>query len=168
MPDTRADERVRFRTGCLVAVGALVADQATKEIVLASAARLREGVPVLPGLSLVFGMNPGVSFGALGDVPWWGLTVLGFAIITGLIVWMWRETSSVAVGGLALIVGGALGNVIDRVRHGAVVDFLDLSVGTYRWPAFNLADAAITIGVILLLRDGFRGERTPRAERSTE
>ena len=94
------------------------------------------------------------------------LTVLGLAIITGLIVWMWRETSSVAVGGLGLIVGGALGNVVDRVRHGAVVDFLDLSVGTYHWPAFNLADTAITIGVVLLLRDGFRSERPPNAERS--
>ena len=164
----RATERASFRTGCLIAVGALVADQATKEIVLASAARLREGLPVLPGFTLVLGMNPGVSFGALGDVPWWGLTVLGLAIITGLIVWMWRETSSVVVGGLALIVGGALGNVVDRVRHGAVVDFLDLSVGTYHWPAFNLADTAITIGVVLLLWDGFRDARSPNAKRSID
>ena len=166
----RADEPASFRTGCLIVVGALVADQVTKEIVLAFAARLREGVPVLPGFSLVFGMNPGVSFGALGDVPWWGLTVLGLAIITGLIVWMWRETSPATAGGLGLIVGGALGNVVDRVRHGAVIDFLDLSVGTYHWPAFNLADTAITIGVVLLLRDGFRrGERrAPSGARNSQ
>ena len=156
-----------FHTGCLVATAALIADQVTKEIVLSFAPRLIEGVPVLPGFSLMFGMNPGVSFSMFSDVPWWGLTAFALAVIAGFGVWMWRETRLLAVNGLGLIIGGALGNVVDRFRHGAVVDFLDFHVWAYHWPAFNLADTTIAIGVALLLWDAVRERRTFRSERST-
>ena len=155
-----------FRTGCLIALAALTADQVTKEIVLSYAPRLAEGVPVLPGFSLVFGMNPGVSFSMFSDVPWWGLTAFALAVVAGFAIWMWWETRLLAVTGLGLIIGGALGNVVDRLRHGAVVDFLDFHIGNYHWPAFNLADTTIAIGVALLLWDGFAESRTSRSERS--
>ncbi len=110
--------------------------------------------------------NRGVSFGLLDSeaalVPWL-LSGLAVAIVIGLVVWLRQiegRWPGVAVG---LIVGGAVGNVIDRLRLGAVIDFLDLHWAGFHWPAFNLADSAITLGVALLLVDGLFGRRkSPR------
>ncbi len=110
--------------------------------------------------------NRGVSFGFLDSeaalLPW-VLSGLAVAIVIGLVVWLRQiegRWPGVAVG---LIVGGAVGNVIDRLRLGAVIDFLDLHWAGFHWPAFNLADSAITLGVTLLLVDGLFGRRkSPR------
>ena len=110
--------------------------------------------------------NRGVSFGLLDSeaalLPW-VLSGLAVAIVIGLVVWLRHiegRWPGVAVG---LIVGGAVGNVIDRLRLGAVIDFLDLHWAGFHWPAFNLADSAITLGVVLLLVDGLFGRRkSPR------
>ena len=110
--------------------------------------------------------NRGVSFGFLDSeaalLPW-VLSGLAVAIVIGLVVWLRQiegRWPGVAVG---LIVGGAVGNVIDRLRLGAVIDFLDLHWAGFHWPAFNLADSAITLGVALLLVDGLFGRRkSPR------
>jgi signal peptidase II len=106
--------------------------------------------------------NRGISFGLLDSeaalVPW-VLSGLAVAIVIGLVVWLRHiegRWPGVAVG---LIVGGAVGNVIDRLRLGAVIDFLDLHWAGFHWPAFNLADSAITLGVALLLVDGLFGRR---------
>jgi signal peptidase II len=106
--------------------------------------------------------NRGISFGLLDSeaalVPW-VLSGLAVAIVIGLVVWLRHiegRWPGVAVG---LIVGGAVGNVIDRLRLGAVIDFLDLHWAGFHWPAFNLADSAITLGVVLLLVDGLFGRR---------
>lgn len=155
MTDRPSASPIGLRTGCALAAGALAADQLTKAIVLEQASRLAEGMPVLPGFALVFVWNPGISFGAFGGVGPWALSALALAVTAAMAVWMWRERSGLVVAALGLIIGGALGNVLDRLRHGAVVDFLDLSVGTYHWPAFNLADTAITVGAILMIWDTF-------------
>ncbi len=110
--------------------------------------------------------NRGVSFGLLDSeaalLPW-VLSGLAVAIVIGLVVWLRHiegRWPGVAVG---LIVGGAVGNVVDRLRLGAVIDFLDLHWAGFHWPAFNLADSAITLGVVLLLVDGLFGRRkSPR------
>ena len=110
--------------------------------------------------------NRGISFGLLDSeaalVPW-VLSGLAVAIVIGLVVWLRHiegRWPGVAVG---LIVGGAVGNVVDRLRLGAVIDFLDLHWAGFHWPAFNLADSAITLGVALLLVDGLFGRRkSPR------
>ena len=110
--------------------------------------------------------NRGVSFGLLDSeaalLPWL-LSGLAVAIMIGLLVWLRHiedRWPGVAVG---LIVGGAVGNVVDRLRLGAVIDFLDLHWAGFHWPAFNLADSAITLGVTLLLVDGLFGRRkSPR------
>ena len=141
-------------------LAALAADQAAKALVLAEAARLAGGVAVVPGFDLVLGRNAGVAFGMLGDVPWWALTLVAAAICAWLLRVMiaaGTRTEAVAAG---LIVGGALGNVIDRIRSGAVTDFLDVHVGTWHWPAFNLADAAVVCGAArLVLRPMLRRPR---------
>ncbi len=88
------------------------------------------------------------------------LGALAIAVSGALLYWLHREPERFLALAVGLIVGGAMGNVVDRVRLGAVMDFLDFHLGTWHWPAFNLADSAITMGVAFLVFDGlFRGRR---------
>jgi signal peptidase II len=133
-------------------------------------------VEVTPFFDLVLVWNRGVSFGMLtggGGVPPWALVALAGAIGLFLLAWLWRETRAPARLALWLVIAGAVGNVVDRLRFGAVVDFLDFHVNGYHWPAFNVADSAIVVGAGLLLLDSLflrkatiddgRGERDARA-----
>ncbi len=129
-------------------------DQASKLWVLASF-HLHEVLPVTGFFNLVLVFNSGAAFSFLSDAGgWqkWFFIVLALAI-SGWLVWEIRRHASERLLSTAfsLVLGGALGNVIDRVRFGAVVDFLDFHVAGWHWPAFNVADSAITIGVVLLL-----------------
>ena len=90
----------------------------------------------------------------------WILAGMALAVSLVLAIWLARSETKALMYGLGLIIGGAVGNVVDRVRFGAVIDFVDAHIAGYHWPAFNLADSAITIGVILLLLDGFVGNRS--------
>jgi signal peptidase II len=154
-----ADRRM-FRLGLILVVAIIVADQISKAVMMSVLAQHPYGIPVLPGFSLVTAWNKGVSFSMLRGLP--PEVLSGFAILVslGLIYWLMRvETRLIAIG-IGCVAGGALGNVIDRLvsERKAVFDFLDIYVRTgtweYHWPAFNLADSAITIGVVLLLFDG--------------
>ena len=81
-------------------------------------------------------------------------SVVAAAIVTVLTYWLSRVESPLLAGAISLIIGGAVGNVIDRIRFGAVVDFLDFHIGSWHWPAFNIADSAICVGVAVMLLDG--------------
>lgn len=108
-------------------------------------------------LSLVSAWNKGVGFSLLtmeGSIGPYLLSGLALAISAGLLVWLFRLQRAVPAIALGLVIGGALGNVIDRVRLGAVFDFVDVHAGGYHWPAFNLADSALSIGVVILALDG--------------
>lgn len=105
-------------------------------------------------LNLVMVWNPGISFGFLQTGHGWmahALSALAVLVAGGFLVWMWRYPTRLRVAAVALIAGGALGNVWDRLRFGAVADFIDFHVAGYHWPAFNVADAAVCTGVALLL-----------------
>ena len=142
--------------GGLCAIAALGLDQSTKALAL-NTPELERGVEILPFLNLVRVLNDGVSFGLLGGiVPWWGLVALATGIMAWLLIWLWRAPDRITAAALGLVSGGALGNVIDRLRYQAVPDFLDFHFGKYHWPSFNLADVAIFCGAALLLWDGFR------------
>lgn len=138
-------------TGLAGTVAALGADQATKALVTANSTALAGGVPVFPGFNLVFLRNDGVTFGLLGGVPWWALAALALAIVVWLAVLMARATDRLEALAYGLVVGGALGNVADRLRFGAVTDFLDFYIRGWHWPAFNFSDVAVVGGVLLLL-----------------
>jgi signal peptidase II len=129
-----------------------------------------DAVPLLPFLDLRKAYNPGAAFSFLSDASGWqrwffsGLAVL---IIGVLVVWLRRlppGQGRVALA-LALILGGAAGNLIDRVLYGHVIDFIDLYYGTWHWPTFNIADSAITLGAVLLILDALLGRRAAAPER---
>ena len=118
-------------------------------------------IEVTSFFNLVLVGNTGVSFGLFrGAGARWFLVAVSLAVVVALLVWLWRARAMLIQLGVGLVIGGALGNVIDRVRLGAVVDFLDFYAFQVHWPAFNLADSAIVAGVIVLVLDGVLG-RTP-------
>jgi signal peptidase II len=110
-------------------------------------------IDVLPFFTLVKVWNRGVSFGMLNDLTHgqWLLSALAITITFILLRWLWKATDKLTTAALGLVVGGAVGNTIDRLRHGAVADYLDFHAFGYHWPAFNMTDTAIFIGVILLV-----------------
>jgi signal peptidase II len=143
--------------GLAVAVAVFVFDQAVKFAVtgplgLTQIGDVREIVPVF---ALRFVDNRGVSLGLLhadSELMRWALVLLTGAIAAGVCVWMWRERGRVDQAALGAVLGGALGNILDRVRLGFVVDYADLHFDDWRpFLVFNLADAAITLGVLVLL-----------------
>ncbi len=106
--------------------------------------------------SIVMVWNRGISFGLFGsgeELTRWLLTGFALVIAAGLIFWMHMQTKKLPVIALGMVVGGAVGNAIDRIVYGAVADFFDVHVAGYSWPAFNVADSAITVGVLLLVAD---------------
>ena len=137
-------------------------DQWTKHLIVSNF-RLHEALPVFPSFNLVHVHNYGAAFSFLSDMPgWqrWFLFILASVIAVVLTVWArripvlrWHESIP-----LALIVGGAVGNLIDRGRLGYVVDFLDVYYGAWHFPAFNVADSAISVGAVLLILGSFRSE----------
>ena len=139
----------------LVAGGVLIADQLSKWAILESFRSVGSQITVLtPFLNLVLVFNPGISFGLFGDHSLFGpYAFTAFALIVTLIlvVWAYKTPDRLSRLCLSLVIGGALGNVIDRLRFDAVVDFIDIHALGYHWPAFNLADSAITGGVAALL-----------------
>ena len=144
--------------GIATAVVVAILDQLSKAAVLAFFAGRgfgdRETVTSFFNLSLTY--NRGISFGLFNGAAGNALvfSLAAAAIVAVLIYWLSRASSPFLAVAIGLIIGGAVGNVIDRLRLGAVVDFLDFHIGSVHWPAFNLADSAICIGVAAMLLDG--------------
>lgn len=145
--------------GLAVAALVLVLDQVSKEYFLDLVAQYSPPVIVVtPFFNLVQVWNTGVSFGLFqDDTTSRSMILIGvaLAVLVWIGIWLWRTTSRLAAVALGGIIGGAVGNIIDRLRFGAVFDFLDFHAFGWHWPAFNVADAAIVVGVILLLADGY-------------
>ena len=155
----RFDAPQRLGLGLIGLVIAL--DQATKAWLYGYfAAGGRQIVEVLPFFNLVTVWNYGVSFGLFNrgsTTGAWVFVALAVAIVAVLAVWLARAGRLLLAAALGLVIGGAIGNVIDRLRLGAVFDFLDFHALGWHWPAFNVADSAITVGVILLFLDSLFG-----------
>jgi len=111
-------------------------------------------IAVLPSFNLTMVWNEGVSFGLFQGLGIWPLVTMAAVISLYLSVLLKKSTSKFESIGLGIIIGGAIGNIIDRLRFGAVADFFDVYIGQYHWPAFNIADSAICIGVAMLLWHG--------------
>jgi signal peptidase II len=152
------------KTGLWVAIVTFIADQASKLWLLFGFDLAQNGpVDFGPYVEIVLAWNRGISYGLFQqDTDWgrWILVVLSLAAVIWLGRWMWREPSKLGVIALSLIIGGALGNAVDRIAYGAVTDFVHLHYGDFSWYIFNVADAAIVAGVIGLLYDSFRPQKT--------
>jgi signal peptidase II len=154
--------------GGAVALAVVLVDQIVKAGVLSYSARAdADPTPLGPFLNLTLQMNRGISFSlfardsASGQIA---LVALTLAVTGLLVVWLLRSRSALPAAGLGLIIGGALGNAIDRVAHGAVVDYLDLHAFGRHFFFFNVADAAINVGVALLVLDLLLAPREPKSE----
>lgn len=149
--------------GAAVAAVVFAADLATKLWVLDGLALEVTGpIEVFPWLEFVLVWNRGVSYGLFqqdSDVGRWLLVGVTVAATIALAFWMARTTSRLAAVGLGLVVGGAVGNGVDRVAYGAVVDFVHFHVADFSWYVFNVADAAIVAGAALILIEALRGGR---------
>lgn len=156
-----------MRVALIVSFVVIILDQLTKWLALQHLARHVE-IAIAPFLNLVLVYNRGAAFGFLNDAAGWqNVFFIALAFIaSGVILYMLYKgdlRERMLRFGLALILGGAIGNVIDRFVHGHVIDFVDVYYKTWHWPAFNLADSAISIGAVLLIADalgiGRRGAR---------
>jgi signal peptidase II len=160
-----------LRPGIIAAVATLLIDQASKLWLLhVFDIGHRDPVHVTPFFDLVLAWNIGISFGWLQNDSQFvqlGLMAVKALAVVALAIWMARSRTLLAVIALGLIIGGAIGNAIDRLAYGAVVDFalfhLDIGENTYSWYVFNLADTAIVAGVFALLYDSFLGVSAAKA-----
>ncbi len=153
-----------FVLGAAAAAVVLVLDQLSKWWVITKLMTPPRAIEVSPYFNLVMWWNKGVTFGLFASAPGWGrwaLVVLALVITVVLVIWLLKVNHKIPALGIGLVIGGAVGNVIDRIRFGAVADFLDFHVGALHWPAFNLADSTITIGVGFMLIDAFIERREP-------
>ena len=136
----------------------IIADQVTKYLV-AQQFSLFDSVAVMPHLNLTLLHNTGAAFSFLADAGgWqrWFFIILGSVVSIGIMVWLRKLPSNHGFAlplGLSLILGGAVGNIIDRAWHGYVIDFIDFYYGSWHWPAFNVADIAITLGAFFFIVD---------------
>lgn len=148
----------------------LLLDQITKFYV-DSLMRLHESIPVIQGLfSITYVRNPGAAFGFLADASplfrsifFVAVTVLAIILVLHYI-WKSRAKEPFLTFALVLILSGAVGNLIDRIRFGEVIDFLDVYIGTTHWPAFNVADSAISVGAVILIIELTRRGRQERTD----
>jgi signal peptidase II len=153
----------------LIALAVIVADRLTK-LAIQGSLNFFDNIPVIPGwLRIIHTENPGAAFGVLADGnPWLRSGILigvsGLVLILVVSALFGRKSSFTGLAArfaLALILGGAVGNLFDRVVHGTVTDFIEVYHGSWSFPAFNVADSAITVGAILLLIDLLRPHRRP-------
>jgi signal peptidase II len=163
-----------WKLGYLVAAGAVfMIDQTTKAWAVR---RLRFGddVSVIPNfLNFAYAQNPGVAFSMLddhGDTGRWGLSIVAFIAATLVLYFFWKTPRSDdrVLGALALLLAGIIGNVVDRVRLGFVIDFIDVQFGSWHYPTFNVADMAVCIGAGLLILDMFLSKKKEADNKKTQ
>lgn len=159
-----------MRRALWLSAAVIALDQLTKWAALKYLARHAE-LTILPFINLTLVYNRGAAFGFLSEAGGWqNAFFIAVAVIASVVIayllYRTEPGDHIAGGGLALILGGAIGNVIDRVMHGHVIDFIDIYYRSWHWPAFNIADSAITIGAIGLVVSTFMTKKAQ--ERPTE
>ncbi len=149
----------KLKQGLIVAALVIALDQISKYVIL-QIFLWGDLVKVTGFFDLVRAHNTGAAFSLFADQPGWqqGFFITVASIASAVIIYLLRQEkgSNLSKLALSLILGGALGNLIDRISHGYVVDFLSFHINSYYWPAFNIADSAITLGAVLLIWDSFK------------
>ena len=148
---------------------AVVLDQASKLAIVGSM-QLYQSIPIRPYFNLTYVHNTGAAFSFLSEAGGWQRWFFaGLALVISVVIAVWlarlkRHETLLAVA-LSLVLGGAIGNLIDRLAYGYVIDFLDVYYQNWHWPAFNIADSSITLGVILMLVESFGLEKSEDASK---
>ena len=153
-----------IRYGSIIAVLVIALIQITQQILFATLTGAESPITVTPFFNLVTVWNPGISFGMLQDVPQgqWVLSGVAIMVVIALLMWLRKISDRYTATALGLIIGGAIGNITDRIRFSAVFDYLDFHAFGYHWPAFNLPDSFIFIGVAMLFIGSFNcGKKSP-------
>jgi signal peptidase II len=151
MEETRKSTNARFVAWAFVALVVVIADQITKWAIIEWGA-LYEKIPLNSFINLTHQRNTGAAFSFLADAGGWQR----WFFVTLITIWLWRirkEGQVVLAAGLALVLGGAIGNLIDRIMLGYVTDFIQVWFGSWAFPSFNVADASISVGAALLIID---------------
>ena len=140
-----------------LAIAVLALDQCSKIWLLSYLMEQGGWIKVTSYFNLVIVWNSGISFGMFqsGETGRWLLVGFSSIVCLGLSIWLWSHSRSWPIVALGIVVGGAIGNIVDRIIWGAVADFFDFHILGYHWPAFNIADSAITVGILMLLYDSF-------------
>jgi signal peptidase II len=138
---------------------AIILDQVSK-LAIAGSMQLYQSIPIIPYFNLTYVHNTGAAFSFLSEAGGWQRWFFaGLALLISIVIAVWlarlKQHETLLAIALALVLGGAIGNLIDRLAYGYVIDFLDVYYQTWHWPAFNIADSAITLGVILMLVESF-------------
>jgi len=138
---------------------AVILDQGSK-LAIAGTMQLYESIPVMPFFKLTYVHNTGAAFSFLSEAGGWQRWFFaGLALVISAVIAVWltrlKKHETLLAVALALVLGGAVGNLIDRLAYGYVIDFLDVYYQSWHWPAFNIADSAITLGVMLMLAESF-------------
>jgi signal peptidase II len=144
---------------------AVILDQGSK-LAITSSMQLYQSFPVIPYFNLTYVHNKGAAFSFLSEAGGWQRWFFaGLALVISGVIAVWlarlKPHETLLAAALSLVLGGAIGNLIDRLAYGYVIDFLDVYYQTWHWPAFNIADSAITLGVILMLVDSFGWVKSP-------
>lgn len=150
---------------------ALALDQASK-IAVKSSMSLRESIEIMPFFNFTYVHNTGAAFSFLADAGGWQRWLFaGLALIISVAIGVWmsklKQQEVLLAVALSLVLGGAVGNLIDRVSYGYVIDFLDVYYQSWHWPAFNIADSAICVGVFLMLLESFGIGRPPEEKEAS-
>jgi len=138
---------------------AVILDQASK-LAIAGSMQLYQSIEIVPYFNLTYVHNTGAAFSFLSEAGGWQRWFFaGLALVISVVIAVWlarlKQHETLLAVALSLILGGAIGNLIDRLAYGYVIDFLDVYYQTWHWPAFNIADSAITLGVVLMLVESF-------------
>jgi signal peptidase II len=146
---------------------AIVLDQASK-LTVDSTLQLYESIPLMPCFNLTYVHNTGAAFSFLSEAGGWQRWFFaGLALLISVVLSIWlarlQKHETLLALALSLVLGGAVGNLIDRLAYGYVIDFLDVYYNNWHWPAFNIADSAITLGVVLMLAESFGFGKTKEA-----
>ncbi len=161
------DNKTLVLRGILVLLIILISDQLSKEYMMGLLLEPQRSIEITSFFAFTPVWNYGVSFGMFkaGDAKGVYLLVAVSTLITSVVgYWLWRATTTLQAVMYGLIIGGAIGNVIDRLRFGAVFDFLDFHYKSFYYPVFNIADSAICVGVFLILLEQLRGKKHSTAD----
>ncbi|MFN7038045.1 MAG: signal peptidase II [Alphaproteobacteria bacterium] len=139
----------------------IVIDQFTKNLAINLISKSNDNyISLTPFLNIVLVQNKGVTFGIFNNIKYGNIifSLIGIIAITILFFWFKKDNNNITKLAISFIISGAIGNVIDRIKYGAVTDFLDFYIKDYHWYSFNIADSAICIGVIILLYENFKSD----------